>query len=307
MKRRNLSPLSVVLFPAACATTSSPQTKDRPRPDAGPEPETPAEAEEDEAPHALGTITLGETHAAEGGRITPVVSASFVPDSARVPRCTRQIGACEIAEAPRCATGANPGCNANEICVFDEQCTPRCQKVPVCSLQCLENEARTLDAAGKGVCTKLETFDAGPLAFAGTTTTITLFPPYVYEGGGSSAPFLAGAELRAQAQGATGAGFDAFDESFTATTFIQSSPKLSSIAHDDLFGTFTVPVSWVPGNDSILVTITGDRGVVTCKGKDAGGRLEIPRVAIDAQRVDVFAATTISCIGRYLVCGSAPP
>jgi hypothetical protein len=287
-----LSLLGLLAGPAACSSkheTGSSSSPTAPKPD-GPgngsgdavDPNDPA----NQAPHALGTIILGESHDSRTGEAFPFVSASFVPDAATAQRCTKKItDACELAEAPKCTTSATSGtgCGTNEVCAFDKNCAPKCQKVAVCSKACEDGEICTLDAFGKAACSKVETFDAGPLAFTGTSTAITLFPPYTYKAdGGSGAPFVPGAEIKVLAQGPTDAGFEKFNESFTATTFIQSKPQLNKVSREELFGTDDVPVSWVPGSDSIVVTVGGTGGSVACKATDSDGKFTLPRAAIDA-------------------------
>lgn len=230
-------------------------------------------------PHALGTITLGESHSSTGGIVYPFVTASFVPDVASVQSCTTKLeDDCEFTKAAKC----DESCGSGEVCSFNKSCKPTCQKVAVCSKACEDDEFCTLDKAGKATCAKVETFDAGPLAFGGTTTAITLYPPYKFEASGKGAPFLAGAEIKVQAQGATDAGFKKFEETFTATTFLQSKPKLDKVSRADAFGKGSLPISWAPGEDSISVTVAGLGGSVVCKAKDSTGKFAIPRSAINA-------------------------
>jgi len=145
---------------------------------------------------------------------------------------------------------------------------------------------------------KSETFDAGPLAFSGTTTAITLFPPYKFQAGGGGAPFLGGAEIHVQAQGATNAGFEKFDASFTATTFLQTSPAISKLSRESVFGAGSVPIAWAPGSDSIVVTVSGPGGSATCKVQDSLGKFDLPRSVVTAAigdvDVDAVPALTLS-------------
>jgi hypothetical protein len=135
--------------------------------------------------------------------------------------------------------------------------------------------------ASAGTCRKRESFDAGPVAFSGTTTPITLYPPYAFESDGKGAPFLASSEIRVQAQGAALAGFAKFDEKFTSTTFLQTITPLDRVPRENVFGTGPLTLSWVPANDTVVVTVTGPSGSATCKASDAAGKINVPRAVID--------------------------
>jgi hypothetical protein len=143
---------------------------------------------------------------------------------------------------------------------------------------------------------KTETFDAGPLAFSGTTTSITMFPPYEFESTGQGAPFLGGAEIQVQAQGATEAGFEKFSEKFTATTFLQTTPSLAKIPREKVFGTGSVPIAWAPANDTILVTVSGAGGSATCKVKDGLGKFDVPRSVVKAAQGDGGTGSAVSAV-----------
>jgi hypothetical protein len=236
---------------------------------------------QNEPPHALGSIVLGESHPSSGGQSTPFVSASFLPDSSALKKCVSSIGNCSITAAPKCtsATGAT-GCQAGEICSVDKNCTPSCTKA--CTKACDAGQVCALDPAGNPSCKPIESFDAGPIAFSGTTTPITLFPPYSYEPKTSGAPFLAGAQLEVQASGSANAGFAGFDEKFTATTFLQTSPQLSQLDRGTVFGTGSVPIGWVPGSDSITITASGGGGSASCSADDTSGKFDLPREVIQA-------------------------
>lgn len=239
-------------------------------------------------PHSLGVIVLGETHVSSSGKSTPVVSASFKPDARIGAACTTKIAGCDVQRAPKCTAdkSSSNGCGEDETCVYDDEtCAPTCKKNVYCEESC-DPETEVCEATSKtstkGKCVQKESFDAGTIAFSGTTIPITLHPPYSFESSGNGAPFLAGAEIKVQAQGATGAGFEKFEEAFTATTFLQMKPALSKIPEEALLGTGPLPLSWVPGNDRILVTIGGAGGTATCKAPDADGKFDVPREVIDA-------------------------
>jgi uncharacterized membrane protein YgcG len=233
----------------------------------------------DTTPHALGVILLGEAHAPSGGTAKAVVSASFLPDASSLNTCSTTVHGCDFVSAPKCGTTGNT-CGADEACTWDPQCHASCQKV--CVAKCAADEECYFAGADQPACRKREVFDAGALAFAGTTTPITLFPPYAYTPTGDGAPFLAGAQIEVQASGATGAGFDKFDEKFTATTFLQTDPPIDKIALTSVFGSDSVPISWAAGQDTIEVTVSGAGGVATCQADDTSGHFDLPRDVVQA-------------------------
>lgn len=202
-------------------------------------------------PRAVGVIVLGETHAA-GGAPSAVVQASFLPSAP--PASTPS--ACQVRLA---------GCD-----VVLAGCAPPPPPPP--------GEAAP-------------PFDAGPLAFAGTTLPLTLFPPYAFEGAARGAPFLGGAEVRVQAQGAAEAGFQAFDERFVATRFIQTRPALDALTREQVFGRGPLRLGWVPGGDAIAVTVGGAGGVASCAADDALGALEVAREVVDRVRGEASVVT----------------
>ncbi|MBX3186020.1 MAG: hypothetical protein KF819_03350 [Labilithrix sp.] len=297
MKLRFLSSSFALLagvMVVACASSSQTIVGNPNDPNGLPTGETSPEEEDDDPanqpPHSLGSIVLGESHAsvATGAtRSTPVVHASFLPDAMLGRACKTKLEGCEIVKAPKCnkvTTSAN-GCGEGEACSWDTACKAVCKKVAICDKACDADEVCTLPSSGtstKATCVKRESFDAGPLAFSGTTTPITLFPPYAYESDGKGAPFLAGAEIHVQASGATEAGFEAFDEKFKATKFLQTTPTLAKIPREKIFGTGSIPIAWAAGEDTILVTVSGIGGSATCKVKDALGKFDVPRAVVKA-------------------------
>jgi hypothetical protein len=158
--------------------------------------------------------------------------------------------------------------------------------VPRCATACKDEELCVADpkTPEAGRCRKRESFDAGPVAFSGTSRSISLFPPYSFEPDEDGAPFVSGAALRVKAQGAVGAGFEAFEETFTATTFIQTKPSLHAITRESVFGTGPPALGWMPGEDVVLVSATSEHASATCKAKDSSGKLDVPRAVIDAVR-----------------------
>jgi hypothetical protein len=244
-------------------------------------------------PHSLGTIVLGESHGASGSSLsTPIVTATFSPDAALGKSCkTKLAGGCEIVSAPKCtkSTTTGTGCLTNEACVFDDGCTAVCKafstSTTTCETGCDADEVCKVTGTTAS-CVKVQTFDAGPIAFSGTTTTITLFPPYRFATTGQGAPFLGGAQIQVQAQGALEAGFEKFDEKFTATTFVQTDPPLGKIPRATVFGSGAIPVGWAPSaastSDAVIVTVAGSGGTATCKVKDTAAKFDIPRAVVKA-------------------------
>lgn len=304
MKLRLLATWFSIFAVAACATSANSGVGGAPGDGTTPPGEQPAEEEEDvtkQPPHSLGTIALGESHTSgASSKSTPIVVASFLPDAILGKSCKKKIDGCEIAEVPKCSktSTSTTGCNSDELCSFDTACEATCKKLPVCEKACSEDEVCKLasSTASKGTCVKSESFDAGPLAFSGTTTSITMFPPYRFESTGQGAPFLGGAQLEVQAQGATEAGFEKFSEKFTATTFLQTTPSLAKIDRNKIFGTGAVPIAWVPSTDTIVITVSGVGGSATCKVKDTLGKFDVPRSVVKAVQTTTGSTTTTSSL-----------
>jgi hypothetical protein len=266
--------------------TASSGASDSDSDDSGPEPDV---------PHALGTIVLGETHLATGGTSTPFVTASFVPDAAAVAEsCMQQIGECRVLMAPDCGP-----CGPSEYCAFDESCTATCQRY--CDAPCGTGEVCYFPSPGQTGCKALESFDAGALTFTGTTSPITLFPPYTYTGQTGGAPFTPGAQLEVSASGATGAGFEAFERSFTGTSFVQS--NLDTLRLHQLLGGDAGALTWVAGSDELELTATlvgsnGRTGTITCELDDASGSFTLPTAAISAALDGQTASTATLSLTR---------
>ena len=229
--------------------------------------------------HALGTITLGEAHAPNGGSSTPLVYATFIPDASGDTGCASSVSGCTFIAPASCGTGST-ACSAKQVCTYDAQCNAAC--TDACTAQCPAGQECYFPSPGQPGCRQIESFDAGALAFAGTTTPITLFPPYSYQATTSGSPFLAGASIEVQASGATGAGFDKFDEKLTATTFLQTSPPLNQTALTTVFDGSTVPISWAPGQDTVNITVSGAGGSATCVASDGSGHYDLPHAVIQA-------------------------
>lgn len=286
MRLTNLLPLGLLTFIAACAasgaSTGDPNALPGATEPSGTEDSTVPLPEDDETPHALGTIVLGESRTSQTGDSSPIISASFVPDAKASKACTTKIGTCELAEVPRCTTGTAQGCASSEICTFDDSCEAKCVKA--CTKACGASERCVFSSKSSGsdgmACEKAPRFDAGAIAFAGTTTPITLFPPYGVTPDGNGAPFMARSEIRVQASGAAEAGFEKFDEKFTSTTFLETHPPLRDLARGTVFGSGDVTIGWVPGEDRIVITATGPLGAAKCTAKDQDGEYLLPREVI---------------------------
>jgi hypothetical protein len=233
-----------------------------------------------EPPHALGIVALGESHESGGTSSTPFVSASFIPDATEAASCTQSIAGCTVPMVATCDGKSGPLCGADEVCALDSSCTATCQTP--CTVQCAVGEECYFVTPGSQACRTIEAFNAGALAFAGTTTPLTLYPPYTFEPTGSGSLFLAGAQLEVQGSGATGAGFAAFDQKFTATTFLQTSPSLSTLPASQVWGSGPIPVGWAPGNDSIVVSVSGPLGLAQCPATDSSGQFQVPRAVVNA-------------------------
>ncbi len=291
MRPAHLLGLGFLVLTAACAASGRTQPIDQAPPGEGPnaagEENTVPEDPETAPPHALGTIVLGESRSSSTGDSNPLISASFVPDAKLTKSCTKKVGACEVTETPKCMTGSMQGCGAGEVCTFDDDCTAKC--VQSCTKTCGAGEACYFTGKTTGsssateddmACKKKDRFDAGALAFAGTTQAITLFPPYAVTPNGNGAPFMARSEIRVQASGGSSAGFEEFDEKFTSTTFLETDPPLRELPRSEVFGSRAVTIGWIAGEDTIYVNATGPGGTAKCQADDKTGTFELPRAVI---------------------------
>jgi len=287
MRSARLLGLGFLMLSAACAASGRTQGLDpgSPGDGTGAQENTIPEDPETAPPHALGTIVLGESRSSTTGDSNPLIAASFVPDAKLSKSCTKKVGACEVTETPQCMTGSMQGCGAYEVCTFDDDCTAKC--VQACTKACGSSEVCYFTSKSSGTateddmaCKKKDRFDAGALAFDGTTQAITLFPPYAVTPSGNGAPFMARSEIRVQASGGSAAGFEKFDEKFTSTTFLETDPPLRELPRSKVFGSGAVAISWIAGEDTIYVGATGPGGVAKCQADDASGAFELPRSVI---------------------------
>jgi len=259
---------SAVAYATGCSSSSSSPSGSGNSPDGG--ATTP--------PHALGAVLLGESHAPGSAISTPVVTAGFLPDATMVPQsCTTQVAGCTLTTTPKCGA---MGCGAGSTCNWDASCQPTCQ--PVCSMECGAGMQCYFASPNQPACRTTETFDAGALVFVGTTSPITLFPPYSYQGSAGVAPFAPGASIQVQGSGATAAGFNAFNATTTGTTLVKTNPPLDQIPKTVVFGLGALPIGWEPGSDTVTITVASAAGVVSCAADDSSGGFQIPRAAIAA-------------------------
>lgn len=240
------------------------------------------EAEVPQGPHAHGNVTITESHASSGGQSTSSVAVGFIPDAAAAPaRCTREVAGCEIMLAPDC----NNTCGENEYCTFNGSCTAMCKRS--CNAQCGTGEECYFPTPNQPACRRPLSFDAGSIQISGTTAPITLFPPYSFNAVETGSLFLDGAALSVTATGAAVAGYSPFSETFTATSLLRSNPRLDQLGIAEVFGTGSVPIRWVAGDDKVVVTATvvgndSTTGTLTCKADDSKGSFDLPREAINA-------------------------
>jgi hypothetical protein len=239
-----------------------------------------------DGPHALAAVSIGEAHAATGGTASASVAAMFVPDADAAgagvaPSCTREVAGCELPLQPDCGGT----CGDREYCTFDGDCDAVCKRA--CDAECGAGEECYFPTPDAPSCRQRQSFDAGSITITGTTTPVTLFPPYSFAGVDDGSLYLEGAVLAVNAAGATGAGYAAFAESFTATRLVRSQPPLDELGLLDVFGDGDVPVGWIPGEDEITIAATvtglgGGFGTLRCAASDADGSFALPREAIDA-------------------------
>lgn len=244
---------------------------------------------ENDPPHALGIISLGEVHTAGStSSSSPVVSAGFVADAGAgaAEACGKTVDGCTILAKADCSGGDagygyESGCDVGEVCTLDANCKSVCKAVPQCSPSCAEDEECKLSGTKSKCVAKVE-FNAGVITLSGdgVSKTVTLRPPYSYSASGDS-PFVPEGEIQISASGATEAGFEKFKDTFKTTTFIQTSPALHKLDPAVVFEeTGPVPVGWKPGADEVRITVSGNKGSAVCVGDDASGKFDITRKVI---------------------------
>src|SRR6185436_20138556 len=76
-------------------------------------------------PHAVGVITLGESHVAGASTSSPIVSALFVAraQDAIAAKCSEDVDGCTVTPLPDCGDGSDAGgssCTPDQVCVLDD-------------------------------------------------------------------------------------------------------------------------------------------------------------------------------------------
>jgi len=236
-------------------------------------------------PHAYGALSIGESHPSTGGSATASVGTGFAPDAdgpgGVAPECVFEVAGCTLAMQPDCGGT----CGVDERCTFAHDCGSVCERI--CDATCGPTEECYFPTPDSPACRARQSFDAGAITISGTTTPVTLFPPYSFDGVEDGSLFIDGADLTVTAAGAATAGYAPFTESFTATSLMRSSPPLHQLGVVDVFGSGDIPVSWVAGSDDVEITASvtakdGHIGGLTCKADDGAGHFDVPREAIDA-------------------------
>ena len=236
-------------------------------------------------PHAVGVIALGfEVDHTGAGSVTqePSVLASFIPDSTQLPPvCAKTVSGCTVPQVAVCDGKQGPLCQSGQVCALDAACQPACQQQ--CTASCAMGEECYFPTATQQACRATQTFDAGYLLFSGTTTPLTLYPPYTFNATSSQGSLFApGQPISVTAAGATGAGFAPFNESFTGTALLQTTPSLGLLSADEVFGAAGFSVGWQPGNDTVTVGISGAGGTATCPANDPAGTFTVPSTVVTA-------------------------
>lgn len=241
---------------------------------------------EDDPPHALGMISLAETHASGASTSTPSVGAAFIPDSTTVAAkaCGKEIDGCTIVAKPDCggadAGSYSSGCASNEVCVLDENCDSVCQPVPSCTTTCdADQECKLVGTKSK--CVPKVEFNAGVLTLSGDgmSKTMTLRPPYTKAATDGDSPYVPEGTINVTATGASDVGYEKFTDSFKATMFMEPKPTLSKqLDQATVFdSTDPITIAWKPGADEVQITVTGNKGSAVCKADDASGTFDITR------------------------------
>jgi hypothetical protein len=233
-------------------------------------------------PHALAQITIGEAHASGNSSSEAIVEATFIPDVSAVTACATSVAGCSIAVPATCDGVTGPLCQGAQTCVLDASCKPTCQAT--CTVQCPTGEECYFSSGSTQSCRAIQHFDAGDLVFSGPglASGITLFPPdYTYSSSNGN-PIVPGGQIQVTATGTTQVGFSQFQESFKATTLLQTIPALSTLTAANVFNPQGLALGWQPGADAILVTVAGPKGAATCNATDATGAYTVPAQVISA-------------------------
>ncbi len=241
----------------------------------------------DDPPHALGFVQLSTTHVALAATSTPSVSAGFIADSTKAisQKCGKELDGCRILAKPDCggsdAGFGDTGCATNEVCTLDESCDSVCQQIPQCVTPCTEDEVCTVVGIKSKCIVKVE-FTAGTVTLSGDgmSKTVILRPPYAPKTSATDeSPFVPGQQIAITATGASDVGIEKFNDTFTATTFIEPKPALTKQLDQEIVfeSTDVIPVAWKPGADAVQITVTGNKGTAICEADDADGTFDISR------------------------------
>lgn len=242
----------------------------------------------DDPPHALGFVQLSTTHVALATTSTPSVSAGFIPDSSKVlsQKCGKDLDGCRVLAKPDCggsdAGFGDTGCATNEVCMLDESCDSVCQQIPECVTPCSDDEVCTVVGIKSKCIAKVE-FTAGTVTLSGDgmSKTVILRPPYAPKTTSATdeSPFVPGQQIAITATGASDVGIEKFNDTFTATTFIEPKPSLTKQLDQEIVfdSTDVIPLSWKAGEDAVQITVTGNKGTAICEADDAAGTFELSR------------------------------
>ena len=248
-----------------------------------------------EPPHALATIVLGETHPSGQSTSSAIVSASFFPDAAAVSSCGTNVAGCTVAAPAVCDGVTGPLCQSNQVCALDAACKPTCKAA--CTVQCPTDQECYFASASTQSCRPIQSFDAGPLVFSGSglASGFTLFPPaYTYSAANNGNPIVPGGQIQVTASGSTAAGFAPFQETFKATTLLQTVPALSKLTSANVFNPQGLALGWQPGADSVVITVSGPKGSASCAAQDSSGAFTVPSQVIDTVSGTGTTSLTIS-------------
>ncbi|MGO8993643.1 MAG: hypothetical protein ACLQVI_09965 [Polyangiaceae bacterium] len=292
-----LAALALAIASTGCSSSSSNPLTSAPltQSDGGVQPTN-------EPPHALGTITIGESHlSGANGTFTPQISASFIPDASQVSQCNTNISGCTIAAPAICDGTTGPLCQADQTCTLDASCQPTCQAA--CTAQCPTGEVCYFPTPSTQACQPIQSFDAGDLIFsgAGIATPVTLIPPsYALTNTALTNPLVWGQEIQITSSGAAGAGFQAFQETVKATTLLQTVPSISTLTAANVYSPAGLALGWTPGSDAISVSVTGPKGTAQCPATDATGAFTVPAAVVSAVAGVGSPAISISVMRQHL-------
>ncbi len=266
-----------------------------------------AKDEDEDAPHAPGVITFGESHSADDSASLLSIAAAFSPTNQLETTTSKSCGykatkidGCTIAGgiedyvAPKCSKA----CGSSAVCSYDANCKTKC--VPLCTKECEYPDTCAFDTAGKQYCKTysvpdagpsdedgptIEDFNAGSISFSGETGAVTLRPPYTFDRTTAGVGFIPDTEVKVSATGASEVGFNAFKGSFNTTSMLETS--LKKLTAKDLYGTGPVKVTWAKGADKLSLVLTNSGRSATCELDDSSGAFTITRKVLNAlQPVD---------------------